>query len=313
MVGRVLVLVLVACLGCRGGKRGDASKPVAHVGDKTITVADLRAELARQPGFAVARLKSLDRKKEFLDGLIRSELLVEEAHRRSLDTDPEVRSAIQQVLIHKLAHVYSEEAEKINPVPESDLRRYYDQHRTDFVTPTRVRVAHLFFAAPTNGPHRAHALADAGRLLEQIKGRAAHGEKQPLELMASQRSEDTATKAAGGDLGYRTREDLTRAWGPALADAAFALKTQGDFGNVVATDKGVHLIKLLGRQEGYETSFEVARSRMAERLKSERRAHAVDELVTELRAKTRVEVDDQALAGVNPEADPAVARGPAPK
>lgn len=313
MVARALILVLVACLGCRGGKGAASSEPVARIGDKTITEADLKAQFGTQPTFALSRLKSLDGKKEFLDGLIRSELLVQEAHRRGLDADPDVRNSIQQILIHKVARLYTEETEKANPVPESDLRRYYDQHKTDFVTPTRVRVAHLFLAVPAKDPRRPRSLSEARRLLEQIKTRVAHGEKQPLELTASQRSEDAVTKATGGDLGYRTREDLTRSWGTALADAAFGLKTQGDLGGVVATDKGVHLIKLLGRQEGYETSFDAARSRITERLKVERRAHSIDALVADLRTKTKVEIDDQALARVNPDPAPMVARGPTPK
>ena len=143
----------------------------------------------------------------------------------------------------------------------------------------------------------------------QIKSREAKGEKQALELTASQRSEDAATKATGGDLGFRTREELTQAWGAPFAEAALALKSPGEVAPVVSTAKGIHLIKLLGRHDGYETSFEAAKSRIASRLDTERRAHAVDQLVADLRKKTNIQIDEKALAKI--EVDPPTSPPPA--
>ena len=54
---------------------------------------------------------------------------------------------------------YKEEDEKKRPIPEADLRSYYEQHRSEFVIPTRVRVSHLFIAAPEKDPRRARAAA----------------------------------------------------------------------------------------------------------------------------------------------------------
>jgi peptidyl-prolyl cis-trans isomerase C len=298
----LLVAVILAASACAKKDVGrDSSVRLAMVGQEAITESDLRARLAEQPAFALARYKTIERKKELLDTIIRQELLLQEAHRRGLDSDPEVRATVEKVLIQRLSRVYAEENDKAHPLPEADLRRYYDQHRMEFVSLTRARVSHLFLATPEKDTRRARAAAEAAKLLQQIKEREAKGEKQALELTASQRSEDAATKATGGDLGYRTREELTAAWGAAFADAVMGLKTPKEIGGVIATDKGIHLIKLLGRQEGYETPFESARSRIQGRLVVERRSHSIDELVVELRKTTKVEIDEKALGKVEVE------------
>jgi peptidyl-prolyl cis-trans isomerase C len=292
-----IALGVVISFACSKGKDRGTKTPtiLAKVGDRTISVDLFKARLAEQPSFSLSRYKSMDRRKEFLENMVRSEVLVQEAQRRGLDRDPEVLAGIEKVLVHKLTRVYSEER---GPVQDADLRRYYDQHRSEFVMPTRVRVAHLFLAALENDSRRSRALAEVTRLLKEANARAARGEKQPLELLASQRSEDAATKATGGDLGFRTREEVISAWGQSFADAVFAPRAQNEHGPVVSTPKGFHLFKVLGRHEGYDTSFDAAKSRIEGRLITERRERLMDDLASELRMKTKVEIDEKALAAI---------------
>jgi peptidyl-prolyl cis-trans isomerase C len=305
----LLAIAVVSCSKLTGGEKAKGTV-VAKVGEGTISDLDFKAKLAEQPPFAQARYKTVERKKELLETMVRQQLLLAEARRRGIDNDPEVRATMERVLVHKLGRVYAEEEEKKRPLPEDDLRRYYEQHRSEFVTPTRVRVSHLFLDAPEKDPRRARAVAEAARLLAQAKTREAKGEKQAFELTASQRSDDAATKATGGDLTFRTREQLAQSWGPELMEAAFALKTTGELGPVVTTPKGIHLLKLLGRQEGYETPFASARSRIESRLKVDRQSRSLDALVADLKQKVKVQIDEKALAGVEVAAPAATAARP---
>lgn len=305
----LLMLAAASCSKLAGGAKTKGTA-VAKVGESTITDVAFKAKVAEQPPFAQARYKTVERKKELLDTMVRQELLLAEARRRGIENDPEVRATIERVLVHKLSRVCAEEEEKKRPLPEADLRRYYEQHRSEFVTPARVRVSHLFIAAPERDPRRARAAAEASKLLQQIKVKETKGEKQAFELTASQRSEDAATKATGGDLTFRTRDQLVQAWGGELTEAAFALKTPGEMAPVVTTPRGVHLVKLLGRQEGYETPFESARGRIENRLKVDRQSRSLDTLVTELKQKVKVEVDEKALQAVDVGAPPATAARP---
>src|SRR5262245_57809783 len=86
-----LALGRAACK--KSGRAPDGAKgpALATVGDRVITAADLQAKIAEQPAFSQARYKSPEKRKELLDTVIRSELLLAEARRRGLADDPEVK------------------------------------------------------------------------------------------------------------------------------------------------------------------------------------------------------------------------------
>ena len=68
----------------------------------TITLGEFQERINRQSPYIRARYTSLEQKKEFLDSLVRFEVLAKEAYRRGLDKDPEVVRTMKQVMIQKL-------------------------------------------------------------------------------------------------------------------------------------------------------------------------------------------------------------------
>ncbi|MHB8876769.1 MAG: peptidylprolyl isomerase [Myxococcaceae bacterium] len=275
-----------------------AGEVVAQVGERTITADEFKARLNEQSPYVQARYSTLERKKEFLDGLVRFEVMAQEAERRGLDKDPEVRATLRKVMVQKLLHDQYDEAAAAKAVPEEDSKRYYSEHLAEFVKPERVRTSHVFLAAPNGSAQRAQVEKEVAKGLVEVRGQEAGPVKTAFAELARKRSDDATTKAQGGDSGFRTREELTSLWGEAFADRAFGLKAINEIGGVVATDKGFHLVKLTGRQAGLNQTFDSVRARIEGRLASERRSKAVDTFVAELRAKTPVKVDDSALSKV---------------
>ncbi|WP_370644179.1 peptidylprolyl isomerase [Myxococcus sp. RHSTA-1-4] len=267
---------------------------MAVVNDRTLSSQDVKARLEEQPPFIRSRYATLEKKKEFLDNLIRFELLVQEARRQELDKDPEIQATLEKVMVQKLLRK-QQEASAATP-GDAELRKYYDEHLSEFVRPERVRLSHIFLEAPQgDAGKRAQARAAAVKLLSEVKAQEVGASKSAFEMTATQQSQDNATKAAGGDLGFRTRDELTQSWGAALADAAFGLKTVSEIGQVVETEKGFHLVKLLGRQLGVDLPFDQARARIESRLLSERRARSMEEFVGGLKAKAKIEVKEDVL------------------
>ena len=94
---RTTPLVACALLGtllaaCPGKKSVEKTGPtVATVGDDVITADEFKKRLDETSPFLRARYNTLERKKEFLENLIRNDLLAQEAQRRGLDKAPAVR------------------------------------------------------------------------------------------------------------------------------------------------------------------------------------------------------------------------------
>jgi len=68
----------------------ELSAPLAKIDNVVITLGEFQERINRQSPYIRARYTSLEQKKEFLDSLVRFEVLAKEAYKRGLDKDPEV-------------------------------------------------------------------------------------------------------------------------------------------------------------------------------------------------------------------------------
>jgi len=99
-----LALGAPACKKTKGkakGGGGDPSQVVAKVDDAVITVGEVQDRINKQSPFVRARYTTNEKKKEFLDSLIRFEVMANEAKRRGFDNDPEVLRVMKQQMISK--------------------------------------------------------------------------------------------------------------------------------------------------------------------------------------------------------------------
>jgi hypothetical protein len=110
----------------------DPAQVVARVGDSVITVRDVQERINKQSPFVRARYTSLEKKKEFLDSLIRFEVMAQEAARLGYDQDPEVLRVMKQQMISKFMQNEIESKLSVEAVPAADVERYYAEHPAEF-------------------------------------------------------------------------------------------------------------------------------------------------------------------------------------
>ncbi len=144
--------------------------------------------------------------------------------------------------------------------------------------------------------------AQAKKLVAQLKT-AAKKDPQALQALARASSDDAATKASGGDLGFRSQDEFGKQFGPAFADAAFAIKDGEDV--VVETAQGFWLIRVTGRQEGITRTVDQVKPQVQSRLQREKRTKEFDEYVKKLREEAKVTVNEAELEKVTVSAAPA--------
>lgn len=156
---------------------------------------------------------------------------------------------------------------------ENDARHYFDEHRADFQEPLRLRASHLFLAAPDGYPKE---ILEAKRsLIAALSKRLANGESFPT--LIAEFSEDEATKARGGDLGYFAEERML----PEVFAAALQLRP-GETSAPVRSRLGFHIIRLTELRPERALTFEEARPEIDALLANRKRARAVAALVAAL-------------------------------
>ncbi len=306
MVRRILVIGLcAAALACSPQSGPKKSGPVVAKGNGiTITADEFKARLDEQSPFIRARYTTLDRKKEFLDSLIRFEVLAREAEKQGLAKDPDVQNTLKKIMVQKLVQKNFQDAGTPADVPEPELQKYYDAHKDEYQRrEARARRGGLIWNAPQGSPERAKKLAVA-----QQGGREAQGARRSKNTLAfaqivSEYSEDAATKAIAGDLQFKTPEELEKAYSKEVADAAFKLKAGETLGDRAGA--AGHLPpKYTGEQPEMNRTFDQVKPQIANKLNREKKTKEFDEWLKGLREPAKVTVDEKALEAVEVQAGP---------
>jgi peptidyl-prolyl cis-trans isomerase C len=300
----LLALAALAC-GCRkkteaaesaGPQPGGATvpaqsaeelaTPLATIDDVTITLGELQDRINRQSPYVRQRYTSLEQKKEFLDSLVRFEILAKEAYRRGLDKDPEVIRTMKQVMIQKLMREELDAKITADAVPEAEVRAYYDANLEDYVRPDEVRVSAIVVK------HR----AQADRVALEARGEAGKTNKGFRDLVMRY-SADEDTKLRGGDLRYF---DAAGKELPApVVKAAFALIATGDVSDAIDAGNGsFYVLKQTGRRRASTRSYEDAMPQIRNKLFRDRRLAAQQEPVQAIRARAKIEIHEVNLAKV---------------
>src|SRR5205085_685083 len=186
--------------------------------------------------------------------------------------------ARQNMAISKL--VDGEIASKVAVKPE-DVQAFYQQNPQNFMESEKVHASHILISAPktADAATRAKARAKAESILKDV-----HAGKD-FSALAKQNSEDPGSAANGGDLGFFQQGQMV----PQFNDVAFSLKP-GAVSNVVETDFGYHIIKVVEKQPGRTVPIDEAKPRIEQYLEAQNREKQTTAFVNGLRAKGKVQV-----------------------
>lgn len=260
--------------------------PLAKIDDVTITLGEFQERINRQSPYIRARYTSLEQKKEFLDSLVRFEVLAKEAYRRGLDKDPEVVRTMKQVMIQKLMRDEFDAKVTAENVPDAEMKAYYDANLNEYVKPEEVRASAIVLKNK----------AQADRVALEARGDAGKTNKGFRDLVMKY-SADEATKLSGGDLRYFDATDKEL---PApVVKAAFALVNTGDVSTVVDAGNGsYYVLKQTGRRKSLTKSFDDAKAAIRNKLFRDNRIKAQKDFVDNLRTTSKVEINEANLAKV---------------
>ncbi|MGM0530702.1 MAG: peptidylprolyl isomerase [Bacteroidota bacterium] len=244
---------------------------VAVVGDKTILQSDIESQLMQMRAEGMG---SSNQRCDMLDQLISQKLLLIQAERDSIEVsnnqieqqlNMRLRYFIRQIgSKEKLEDYYNKSIAEIRAdfrdllneqlrtqkmrqqliqdvtVSPSEVEEYYKNMPEDSIPMVnqKVQIAQIV----KYPPETEEAAKEARQRLLELRKRIQDGEK--FSTLAVLYSEDRGTSGKGGELGYRTADELD----PEFADAAFSLQ-EDEMSGIVESSYGYHLIKLIGRRE----------------------------------------------------------------
>jgi len=314
-----ICLAVLALAGAPGVARARiVEKVAAVVGDQLVLASEvedrvgpLMADVNRitDPDKRAARAAALRR--EVLERLIDDELILQQAAELKLSisseqvdasieeikkqnslTDEQLREALRsqgmtmsayradlrrQLLRFRVLNIAV--GSRVN-VSDDEVRAYYDRHMKDGSN-VQVRASHVFVAIPDGAD--AAAVAEKQAQAQKILERAQGGED--FAKLAREASDDAATRADGGDLGYFGKDMLPKA----IEELVFAMKV-GEVRGPIRVDRGFHVIKLVDRKVKDPKPFDEVKEDIRMQLRQKDMERQTKIYLGELRKKTLVDI-----------------------
>jgi peptidyl-prolyl cis-trans isomerase C len=306
-------LLLAAALGACARRGPPPLDPavVAVVNGEAIprTVFERELDLASEAaegGTSPATSLLLALKHTVLDGLVDRQLLLQEARARGISVAPEdvrrtvsrrkadypdgrfqealaqgrlseedfVQETTTQLTVEKLVEevVYARVA-----VTEEELQRYLDAHTSEFQEPEQVHAAQLVVKE----------VDEAKRLREELREGAKFADLARKHSLS-------ADARVGGDLGWFPRGVMP----PEFDKVAFSLQP-GQTSDVVTSEYGFHLFKVLERRPARKKDLAQVRREVERRLLREKKQLAQAAFVQGLRERAVIRTNEAALAKVS--------------
>lgn len=163
-----------------------------------------------------------------------------------------INKLIDQQLVKELTLNYSSNLFIPKDI-ELLAKEYYDSHPKEYEVKETVKAAHiLFLTKDKSDEENKSQLKKANKLLEELKSGLNFSEA------AKKYSEDKGSAQNGGSLGYFTRGKMVKPF----EDAVFKLKNNNELSDIVKSQFGYHIIKLLDHKSASIISYESVKDKL---------------------------------------------------
>lgn len=157
---------------------------------------------------------------------------------------------------------------------EAELRDFYDQHISNFMSPEEIRASHI-----SKSPPRVEQRDEIYKQFRDIRKQLLDGaDFDELAKLHSDRGQELI------DLGFFSRGQLPEEF----ELVAFSMNV-GEISPVFASGVGYHIVKVTGHKPSAAKPFDEVQAEVRNLLQQQRRHEKTRELVAELQAKAKIE------------------------
>jgi len=255
-------------------KGPDNSTVIASYAGRKFTEQDLREELGRLNKRSRKALTDADRRKQFVENFILSDLIFEEGRSQGIDKEPDIQRQMHDLERRLVIQKVMQEHQSA-PVTDEEVREYYDSHAGEFKS-DRVQASHI--------------LVKDEETANDVHAKLVENPDQFAEL-AKEHSIDKSNANRGGDLGFFGRGRMVKEF----EETAFLLDEDGQISEVVKTRFGYHIIMRTGREDGTMKPFDDVKNQIRIRLINEKRRTNTQEFLETLKTTSGYELDEEVL------------------
>lgn len=257
---------------------------LGKIGDIAITTREFQEAVAGiESGKGSAMTKDPAALSQYVRALLIQRLVLKKAIEKKWDQEPAVIAELVRTRETALAESYLNAAAAPPPSypSEAELKAAYEANREKFLIPKSYLLAQIYIGTPV-GPEDAAAKAKLDAIRKKLAAKGAD-----FAAIASTSSDDPASAAKGGEIGWLTEEQIQpeiRAKLPKLA-----LNTITD---PILLKDGWHILKVLDIREAHTPTLGEIRDNLVTNLRTEKSRINRQEFITELLKKHPLAINE---------------------
>lgn len=274
--------------------KADEQKPTVASMGKTSVSAHLVQQIidALEPDSK----KAVADNPRLLEKIVRDEVVrqfvVGKAKEAKLHQEPDMAFLMERAKNRLLLNKYiAEKARVPDDYPStSDVIDFYENNKEQFVVPTRIHLAQVFIDLPPDADKKA---VNEGQKKAQNVASLLNKAGADFSKIAKERSEDPASAANGGDMGWISEPLIL----PQIRDAIDGVE-EGNLSQPVRSNRGWHIVKVIDRQPATVRPVLEVRNQIIEALRKAKRRATRREFIRKLLEEHPIEIDEKALLNI---------------
>lgn len=255
LLSAAAVLALTACNAGKGDKPAATGPAEATVNGVAITQAQVDVVIKQRAG---GQPVPPEARKGLVDNLVLQSVVAQEAEKLGLEKSPEFLNQMETVRQSALANAYVEDWIKKNPVTDEMVKAEYERLKAA-ESGTEYKARHILVEQE----------ADAKAIIASLKKTPAAFEK-----LAKDKSRDSGSKAAGGDLGWFDTQRMVPEFGAAVSKLEKGKFTE----EPVKTQFGYHVILLEDTRAIAPPPFDSVKPQLSQQLQQQNIKKQIDAL-----------------------------------
>ncbi len=192
-------------------------------------------------------------------------------------SDKELQDIVRKDIV--INNLFEKEIAGKITVSEADAKKFYEENKDKFKRPESYHASHILIGVDPKAT--AEEKKKAKEKAEAVRKKVLAGE----DFAALAKAESTCpSKEKGGDLGTFGKGEMV----PPFEKATAALKP-GEISDVVETQFGYHIIKLIEKKDAGVVSFDEAKENIERYLKQTKTQKAIVDYIAQLKSKAAIE------------------------
>jgi len=277
------------------------SNILAIIDGDVITKDEFIEQMTLRGGNRPGQYHDIKQRKFLLDFMINQKLMMNDAEDKGINENDTVQRLYRKATIDKYLDEVLESKVDAVKVSESEIKRHFEENYSVYEKPARKRAAVIFKA--TNAQTTAEEKATIKQSLLAVKSSVSELDNNTYHFgdLALKHSDDRASKYQGGVIGWFI-ENPNRAykWDRSVIKELFSLAENGDVSDVVETDQGLFLVRLVASESVHAKSLAQVSSGIKKQLLKVKQDQVKRDFINSLISNSSVEINENLLAQIEP-------------